>query len=190
MKKEDENIKNLILGCQKGERGSQKLLYENFFGYSLSVCLRYSKSKEEAYEILNDGFIKIFKHLQFKIFNTESPFKAWLRTVMINTALDSYRKNLKHYYHKDLDDKLPIASNDNVLHNLAYEDLILIIQKLPPSYQVVFNLAVIDGFKHEEIAAILGISVGTTKSNLFKAREKLRMLLTQIGKEEYANLSR
>lgn len=187
--KEDENIRKLILGCTRGERVSQKLLYENFFGYALSICLRYSKRKEEAYEILNDGFMKVFIHLKEKDFDSERPFKGWLRKIMINTALDHYRKNLKHYHHQDLNGQINEASTENILQDLAYEDLISMIQDLPPSYQVVFNLAIIDGYKHEEISTILGISVGTSKSNLFKAREKLKFMIIQKRKEEYAKFS-
>jgi RNA polymerase sigma factor (sigma-70 family) len=184
---ENENLKKLIQGCIRGERVSQKMLYEEYFGYALSICIRYCKSKEEAYEVLNDGFLKIFTKLDR--YDADKPFKHWLRRIMINTSLDHYRRNLKYYHIQDIEEVQNLGIQATVLPTLAYEEIILMIQQLPPSYRVVFNLAVIDGFKHEEIADKLGISVGTSKSNLFKAREKLKLMFQQSGKEEYARFS-
>lgn len=184
---ESDDLKDLIHGCKHGERMSQKQLYEKFFGYSLSVCIRYCKNKEEAYEILNDGFMKVFSKLD--LYDQDKPFKGWLRRIMINTALDHYRRNLKHSNHKELTENENFAVFSNALPDLAYDDIVLMIQKLPPAYKLVFNMAVIDGYKHEEIADILGISVGTSKSNLFKAREKLKIMVKQEGRGNYAKSS-
>jgi RNA polymerase sigma-70 factor (ECF subfamily) len=181
---ENENLKKLIQGCIRGERVSQKLLYEEFFGYALSICIRYCKSKDEAYEILNDGFLKVFTKIN--MYDADKPFKFWLRRIMINTSLDHYRRNLKFYNHQDLDELNNVSVNASIIQDLAYEEIIDKIQMLPPSYRMVFNLSVIDGYKHEEIAEKLGISVGTSKSHLFKAREKLKVMLNLNGREEYA----
>ena len=184
---EHENLKKLIQGCIRGERVSQKLLYEEYFGYALSVCIRYCKSKEEAYEILNDGFMKIFTKLDK--YDADKPFKYWLRRIMINTSLDHYRRNLKFYNHQGMETLQNFSEEAVAFQELAYEEIISMIQELPPAYRMVFNLAVIDGYKHEEIAELLGITTGTSKSNLFKAREKLKLMFKQSGKEEYAKYS-
>lgn len=184
---DNENLKKLIQGCIRGERVSQKLLYEEYFGYALSICIRYCKSKDEAYEVLNDGFMKIFTKLN--MYDADKPFKFWLRRIMINTSLDHYRRNLKFYNHQGVDELQNISEDASVLQEMAYNEIISMIQQLPPAYRMVFNLAVIDGYKHEEIADILSISTGTSKSNLFKAREKLKVMFKQSGKEEYAKFS-
>lgn len=175
---------SLIKGCIHEDRGSQRKLYESFYGYGMSVCLRYSRTEEEAIEILNDGFMKVFSKIR-KYDSTKS-FKGWLRKIMINTALDHFRKNEKFYDHKKID----TAKNEDVKFNieekLAYEEIIKIVQNLSSAYRVVFNMHVIDGYSHEEIAEMLGISVGTSKSNLSKARANLREMLTKIDKDEYA----
>lgn len=153
----------------------------------MGVCLRYSRTREEAVEIVNDGFIKIFTKLDR--YSKGLSFKGWLRRIMINSAIDYFRKNEKHYHSLDISHGHYEAINENVLDQLAEEDIIAAIQRLPPSYRMVFNLFVIEGFKHEEIANQLNISVGTSKSNLAIARNKLQKTLiaeeeNQISKEK------
>lgn len=175
---------DLIEGCIKEDKSSQKLLYENFFSYSMSVCLRYSKSEEEAIEILNDGFMKVFTKI--KKYDRQKSFKGWVRRILINTALDHYRKNEKYYNNKSIEGIKIQETNYNVEKALAYEEIVGLIRNLSASYQMVFNLHVMDGYTHEEIAEMLGISVGTSKSNLSKARANLRGMLTKLYKDEYA----
>ena len=153
----------------------------------MGVCLRYSRTREEAVEIVNDGFIKIFTKLDR--YSKGLSFKGWLRRIMINSAIDYFRKNEKHYHRRDISHGHYEAINENVLDQLAEEDIIAAIQRLPPSYRMVFNLFVIEGFKHEEIANQLNISVGTSKLNLAIARNKLQKTLiaeeeNQISKEK------
>jgi RNA polymerase sigma-70 factor (ECF subfamily) len=182
----DEKLAAHIQLCIKGDANSQKALYKSFYGYAMSICMRYSINREEATEVLNDGFLKVFTKLN-KYDPTRS-FKGWLRKIMINTALDNYRHNLKHYYQQDLETSPDVAASGNVLANMAYEEIVGLVQKLSPAYRTVFNLYVMDGYSHEEIAEMLDISIGTSKSNLFKARENLRMLLKK-NKDEYARYS-
>ncbi|HEY9049277.1 MAG TPA: RNA polymerase sigma factor, partial [Ohtaekwangia sp.] len=167
-------------------REAQKALYEYFYGYAMSVCLRYSKTREEAKEILNDGFMKFFTHVHQH--DEQASAKSWLRKIMINTAIDHYRKNNKHYHHQDIENIAVqnISTGATGNEQVAYEDLIALVQKLPDAYRAVFNLYVIDGFSHEEIAEQLGIVVGTSKSNLFKAREHLKNQLRKININSYA----
>ncbi len=165
------------------------MLYQHFYGYAMSVSLRYSKNKEEAAEILDDGFMKIFSKIS--AYSPARSFKGWVRQIMINTALDHYRKELRHAHLRSIDETTTqVAVADSVLHEMAYEDLIRVIQQLTPAYRAVFNLYAIDGYSHEEIAALLRISVGTSKSNLSKARANLREMLRKTYQDEYERYSR
>jgi RNA polymerase sigma-70 factor (ECF subfamily) len=141
----------------------------------MSVCLRYSKTREEAIEILNDGFYKIFTKLgkHDKTFS----FKGWLRKVMINSAIDYFRRNEKHYNGLDISYLKYSPTTVSVIDDLSEQEIVEAIRQLPPSYRIVFNLYVIEGFNHEEIASQLSIGVGTSKSNLAMARNKLRKIL-------------
>lgn len=165
----------LRLECIRGKAGSQKKLYYSFYGFAMGICLRYAKDRDEAVEILNDGFYKVLTRLDQ--YDPAKPFLPWLARIMTNTSIDHYRTELKHQVSTDITE-LEIQNEDTDIHSkLNYDDLIRLIQTLPPGYRTVFNLFAIDGYSHEEIAEELGISVGTSKSNLFKARQKLRSLL-------------
>lgn len=152
-----------------------------FYGYAMGVCLRYSKSREEAIEIVNDGFMKIFNNLDK--YTVGRPFKGWLRRVMINASIDHYRKYEKHYNTLDISYAQYQPTAEAALDNLSAEEILNAVSQLPPSYRLAFNLYVVDGFKHEEIANKLGISVGTSKSNLSIARSKLQKILMKEGIE-------
>lgn len=148
-----------------------------FYGFAMGICLRYSRSKEEAIEIVNDGFLKIFTKLDK--YTRGLSFKAWLRKVMVNSAIDYYRRNEKHYPTLDISHGNYESETETILDRLSERDIIAAIQLLPPSYRIVFNLFVIEGYRHEEIAHQLNISVGTSKSNLAIARSKLQRILIQ-----------
>ena len=179
----DNKEKNLILRCQKGQRNSEKDLYEHFFGYAMSIALRYSQGYDEAIEILNDSFIKVFKKIKDY---SDLSFKGWLRRIVINTASDHYRKNKKHMYHQDIEsgEAITMVYEENIYDRISYEELLELIQKLPPSYRNTFCMYVIDGYKHEEIADMLNVSVGTSKSNLHRARTHLKEML--MKSKDYA----
>lgn len=161
--------------CIRSEPGSQKKLYYNFYGFAMGICLRYARDRDEAVEILNDGFFKVLTHLEQ--YDPAKPFLPWLSRIMTNTAIDHYRSQLRQPITSDLTEMEIYGEDAAIESKLNYDDLIRIIQNLPPGYRTVFNLYAIDGFTHEEIAGQLGISVGTSKSNLFKARQKLRMMI-------------
>jgi len=182
-------ILDLLDGCLRGDRRSQELLYKQFYGYAMGLCLRYARSRDEAAEILNDGFFKIFTKLE--TFDRERPFKTWLGRVMINTALDQYRREVKHQVYEDMElVKNAVAVNEDALSRLAYEELITMVQRLPPAYRTVFSLAVLDGYTHEEIAKELGISIGASKSDLSRAREKLKVMVAKKSLDEYERVVR
>ena len=174
---EEKALYQLLDSCQKGSRTGQDNLYKVFYGYAMGICLRYSRSKEEAIEIVNDGFLKIFTKLDK--YTRGLSFKAWLRKVMVNSAIDYYRRNEKYYPTLDISHGNYESGTETILDRLSERDIIASIQLLPPSYRIVFNLFVIEGYRHEEIAHQLNISVGTSKSNLAIARSKLQRILTQ-----------
>jgi len=183
-------LPDLLAGCLRNQRQSQELLYKQFYGYAMSVCLRYAPTPDSALEVLNDGFLKVFTRLDQ--YNPAQPFKGWLRRIMINSAVDHYRQEVRHHNQENLDQVGQLIATDTVdaYSQLAHEDLLMLIQRLSPAYRLVFNLYVMDGFTHEEIAGQLGISVGASKSNLARARENLRQLLKQINQNEYARVNR
>jgi RNA polymerase sigma-70 factor (ECF subfamily) len=153
----------------------------------MSICDRYTSREEDASEILNDGFLKIFKEIHhFKPAYTDvvSSFKGWLRKIMVYTAIDHFRKNNKHQNISELDTAiihLP-AENETAVDKISYDEIIRFIQDLSPAYRTVLNLFVVEGFSHEEISRQLGISVGTSKSNLAKARKQLQKILFRQNK--------
>ena len=182
-------ILDLLDGCLQGDRRSQELLYKQFYGYAMGLCLRYARNRDEAAEILNDGFFKIFTKLE--TFDRDRPFKTWLGRVMINTALDQYRREAKHQVHEDIHSaENAVSENEDAVSHLAYQELIDMVQQLPPAYRTVFSLAVLDGYTHEDIAHELGISVGASKSNLSRAREKLKVMLVKKSIDDYERVVR
>ena len=155
----------------------------------MSVCLRYAPTRESAMEVLNDGFLKVFTRLDQ--YDPVQPFKGWLRRILINTAIDHYRQEVRHQHETVEPFEQTIASQTpNALSQLAHDDLMELIQRLSPAYRLVFNLYVMDGFTHEEIAGQLGISIGASKSNLARARENLRQLLKHLNNDEYVRANR
>ncbi|HRE50713.1 MAG TPA: sigma-70 family RNA polymerase sigma factor [Flavitalea sp.] len=174
----EEELDRHIEGCKKNDRKSQKILYQSFYGYAMSICLRYAGSPSEASEILNDGFFKVFT--QMHKYDHSRPFKPWLSRIMCNTSIDHCRANTKKRQMEALEKAIPPAMEPGIGEKLDYEYLLSLVQKLPPGYRMVFNLFVIDGYTHEEIAARLKINVGTSRSNLFKARQHLQQMLKGV----------
>ncbi len=180
MDSKSQNILLLVKACKNGNKGGQRKLYENFYSYGMSICLRYANNREEAQEILNDGFYKVFTKIEQ--FDEGKPFKQWLRAILVHSAIDYHRK-----YHK-LEPFAELSNSDNhstALNegwdNLLYDDVLKSVQKLPPQYRLVFNLFAIDDLSHQEIAERLDISIGTSKSNFSKARRKLQDILRTAG---------
>jgi RNA polymerase sigma-70 factor (ECF subfamily) len=174
------SIEILMEGCLRDDRKSQELLYRQFFGFAMAICLRYAHSNDEATQLVNDGFLKVFTKADQ--YDPTKPFKAWLRRVMVNTSLDYYRQNLKRYYHDEISEQHQLESDYRADHDLDYQTLLSFVQELSPAYRTVFNMYVIDGFSHEEIAKKLNISIGTSKGNLSRARENLRKMLGNYGR--------
>ncbi len=179
------NTQNLISGCKSRDRKSQKELYRLYFGFSMKICLRYSEHREEAVEMVNDGFMRVFNNIHK--YDEQRPFMSWLSTIMINTSIDYYRARIKRTKMEELNSNYELEERETILSRINYEDLIKLVQKLSISYRTVFNLFVLDGYTHEEIGKMLSISVGTSKSHLFKARHKLKEML--IASDESGSMN-
>ncbi len=175
----------LIQGCIDGDRKCQQKLYEAFYGKMMVVCLRYTKDRDEALDVFQEAFIKVFKNLE-RYGNTGS-FQGWVRRIMVNTAIDHIRKNKKLKEMVELNDDIMGTEmeeeSEDLLDKISFQDLLNCVQDLSPAYRSVFNMYVVDGFSHKEIAQKLEISEVTSKSNLSKAKMNLRkiMLVKYVG---------
>ena len=173
----------ILEGCVRSDVKYQKVLYERYYGYAFKIVFRYIYRYEKVPDIVNDGFVKLFKGLKtfnkWESTNLEASFLSWLKRIVINTAIDELRRNNMMPEIGNIEeavwDHVPDAASADQM--LRYKELIAEVKKLPPAYRTVFNMYVIDGYDHQEIAAHLGISVGTSKSNLFKAKVYLQKLL-------------
>lgn len=163
-------IKKIIKGCLDGNRREQELLYRRHAAKLYAVCLQYSGNDEEARDILQEGFIKIFENLVH--YKHEGSFEGWMRRITVNTALEKFRSRHNLYRVDDIDQiPEPDAEPDNQDYaGLEANDLLGIIRELPPKYRMVFNLYAIEGYSHKEISKMANISEGTSKSNLSRAR--------------------
>lgn len=180
-------LNQLIRGCTLNHRESQKKIYNSFYSYGMAICDRYVKRREDSIEIFNDGFLKIFKEIhRYKPSYADeiNSFKGWIRKILIYTAIDHCRKYNKHYFSTEMETTMIYLPQDTetAFDMISYHEIISAIQNLSPAYRTVLNLFIIDGFSHEEIADQLGISIGTSKSNLFKARQQLQKILKKDNK--------
>lgn len=167
--------KDLIQACIAKERWAQKKLYEDNYSKMMGVCLRYSNNKEDALDILHEGFIKVFRNIAK--YQPGTSMNAWMRRIMVNTAIDFYRKSIRRRT-EDLDQAYQVSADlPDAVSNCTEKDILAAIQTLSPAYRAVFNLYVIEGFSHREIADQLGITESTSRSNLVKARIKLKAIL-------------
>jgi RNA polymerase sigma-70 factor (ECF subfamily) len=177
------SLDEIINGSRKGNAMAQKALIKMFLGYCKSICLRYAANVQEAEEIVNDGFLKVFNNIDR--YDPSKPFKAWLRSIFTNTAIDHYRKNLKYTLHvNDLDENLQDL-NETILSRISAKEILLLVQQLPTSFRLVFTLYVLDGYTHKEVADLLNIKEGTSKSNLQDARKKLQLMIMKNYPEVY-----
>ena len=169
------DFQDILQGCYRDQRSSQNALYRLFYPYGMSIAIRYVNTEAEAMSIVNDTFLKVFKNI--KRYDTQLEFKPWFRKILVNTAINYMKKEKKYKEVLNLETIPAIATQEDILSKLNYKDLIKILKSLSLAYRTVFNLYVIEGYKHEEIANMLGISVSTSKSNLTRARVKLRELV-------------
>lgn len=173
-----DDFKSIISDCIAGSEKSQARLYYHFAPKMYGVCLRYAKDSNEAEDNLQEGFIKVFTSL--KSFRHDGSFEGWIRRIMVNVSLEKFRKQSKLYPVENVTKYDTVNYSDDIIAKISADDLIELIQELPPRYRLVFNLYVIEGLSHQEIAQEMSISVGTSKSNLARAREIMKKKV--IGK--------
>ncbi|MEP7277573.1 MAG: RNA polymerase sigma factor [Bacteroidota bacterium] len=169
--------KNVLEGCLKNDRKAQELLYKQFYGSMVSLCMRYTRNEEDALEVLHNGFLKVFKHLS-TYDKSKASLYTWIKKIMVNSAIDFIRSRQKFKNQVTLNETHQAGSIDNeAVQRMGSTELLKLIQKLPAATQTVFNLYVIEGYNHREIGDILGISDGTSKWHLSEARRQLKQLL-------------
>ena len=175
--------KDILAGCIKGKQSAQRELFERYSRLLLAVCNRYAENIEEAEDVMQEGFVKIF--LNIKEFKAEGSLVAWMRRIMINTAITHYHKMRKHRYHDDLDDVNETKFEEITWSEAEFtrEELFNVIHKMPDGYRQVFNLYAVEGYKHREIAEIMMIDENTSKSQYSRARRWLQERLIKLKKE-------
>lgn len=171
----ENDLPGVLQACLAGDSRAQRSLISQFLGYAKILCQRYTAHPHETDEIINEGFLKVFTHLDR--YDPTQPFKAWLRTILVNTAVDYYRKNQKWATMLSLDDLEVVDWNDDVIAAISAQEILAMVQQLPPACRMVFTLFVVEGYSHREIADLLTIQEGTSKSNLRDARRKLQLMI-------------
>ena len=172
--------KEIIEGCCRRERKAQKALYERYASTLLGVCIRYSGRRDEAEDILQEGLIKVYFHV--REFAGKGSFINWMKKIMVNTAITHYHRNLKHQYHRDIEEVRETDMEGFSLNTAEFtrEELFRVISELPHGYRLIFNLYAIEGFKHKEIAEMLEIDVNTSKSQYSRAKGLIRKKLGNL----------
>lgn len=166
---------DLIQGCIDGHRQMQEFLYKKFSPKMYGVCLRYAGNTEDANDILQEGFIKVFKNIDK--FRSEGSFEGWIRRIFVNTAIEQFRKKIKLYNVTEVQENTIEDKELDALDVLATKDIMSVVNELSPGYKAVFNMHVIEGYSHKEIADILEITEGTSKSQLARAKGVLKKLV-------------
>ena len=166
---------------------AERQLIKQFYGFAKSICQRYGANEEEVEEMINDGFLKMFNNLHK--YDAKQPFKAWLRTIMTNGSIDYYRKQHKFSLHIGLENAYTESIDEDLISSISAQEILALVQKLPPSYRMVFTMYVVEGYNHREIGELLGVQEGTSKSNLAGARQKLQEMIRHYSPQLYASYS-
>ena len=180
-----EKILNIIEGCAQNDPKCQKWFYEHYFGFGLKTAFRYVYAYDKAIDATNDAFVKIFRNLHSfqnrDPENLEKMLMGWIKRIVVNSSIDYMRRESLVPEYRPIPDEVWDKSHhsQNADNILMYKELVLLVKKLSPAYRVVFNMHIIDGFSHQEIAKELGISVGTSKSNLSKAKAQLQKFMVK-----------
>ncbi len=168
----------LIQQCKNGDLKRLEMLYKYFYGYAMGIGLRYCPNRDDALEVVNDAFIKAFNQLNH--YNADKPFKAWFRKIIINTSIDKRRKEQKHTWHTELEQAEHIGNKAPIIELLNVNDIMDLMKRLPGVQSMIFNLYEIDGYSHDEIAAMLGLTASSSRVYLGRAKEKLRDMINKI----------
>ncbi|MEJ5055056.1 RNA polymerase sigma factor [Sphingobacterium sp. MYb382] len=176
------NLDSIWTKCVAGDRKAQFQLYQQFSSQMFTVCLRYAQHHDEAEDILQMGFIKVFS--KCTLFDNKGSLEGWIRRIMVNTAIEIHRRNKKNFFESLAERHEVIPANTNQQDgNLHYQDLMKLVHSLPLGYRTVFNMYAIEGYSHKEIAEMLSISEGNSKSQLSRARQWLKDKLVQLEKQ-------
>ncbi len=178
--------KNIIKGCQEGDRKMQRLLYEKYNRQMYVVALRYSKMQQEAEDVIQEAFVKVFKNI--KNFRQDSSLGYWIKRVVINTALNHQRSKLYLYPMVDVTEMVETPSSEITISSFSHKELLAMIKELPQGCQVIFNLYAVEGYKHHEIADMLNISEGTSKSQYARAKSLLKAKVMENEIIAYKNV--
>lgn len=155
------------------------MLYRHYYGYAMGISLRYSNSREDAGEIVNDGFLKVFDKLGQ--FQPENSFKAWLGKIMVNTAIDHYRRNINRFALMDISKADNASADPNIIDQLSEDDILQVLRSLPELLRIVFNLHEIEGYSHEEIGNQIGVPASTCRTYLARAKRKMREKIIELN---------
>jgi RNA polymerase sigma-70 factor (ECF subfamily) len=186
---EDKQMQQLIQGCLNGDRRSQQAVYKLLYGKMKAVCLRYTKDSDQAMDVLQEGFIKVFQNMEK--YTGVGSFEGWVRRIMVNLSIDRFRKQKNDFLllnsnmsPEDFEDEIEDEADENAVdYDFKPSQIIEAMQQLSPAYRTVFNLYVFENYTHQDIADSLGISVGTSKSNYAKAKRNMKkILLKNFGK--------
>lgn len=178
-----QDYSEIIEGCKSNNRKFQEKLYQTFSGKMFAVCLRYAHTHEDAEDIVQEGFVKVFKNISQ--FRNEGSFEGWIRRIFVHTAIEIYRKNAKMFPIVELTPFRDIQNvNSNAIDNMSANELMKMVQSLSAGYRTVFNLYAIEGFTHKEIGEMLGISEGTSKSQMSRARILLQNMIEDVSKKK------
>jgi RNA polymerase sigma-70 factor (ECF subfamily) len=168
---------DVVRACKRQERWAQQLLYEEYYGKLMVVSLRYANNEHDALDILHEAFIRIFQHIDR--YQPGTSLLSWMRRIVVNTAIDFYRKRMRRRT-EELDHAAHISQEEaDAISHCSEQEILLAVQQLSPTYRTIFNLFVVEGYSHKEIADLLDITESTSRSNLVKARMKLKAMLTR-----------
>ncbi|MDN3668562.1 RNA polymerase sigma factor [Echinicola jeungdonensis] len=170
----------LIEEAKGGNPKALEKLYKHFYGYAMSIALRYSNSRDEACEIVNDSFMKAFDRLHQ--YTENNSFKAWFRRILINTSIDYYRKNVKHYAVMEIEKASSETYDPSIIDHLTKEEILMVLRELPELLRIIFNMYEIEGYNHNEISAELDIPASTSRTYLARAKKKLREKIVALNK--------
>jgi RNA polymerase sigma-70 factor (ECF subfamily) len=166
---------DLVKGCAGGDRRSQEILYKRYFSFAMSICIRYTHDENEAMEIVNDSYMKVLEGLSD--YDSSRPFKPWYGKVLVNTSIDNYRKNLKYNDYLSINTIAETEDREPEIEaELSVNDILTLYRYLPGNYKITFNLFEIEGYSHEEIGRMMGVTASTSRSNLARAKKMLREL--------------
>jgi RNA polymerase sigma factor (sigma-70 family) len=171
--------KNVLEGCIKNNRKDQELLYKQFYGPMMALCIRYTRNEEDAIEVLHNGFLKVFRHLGTYDVSKASLY-TWIKTIVVNSAIDFIRSKQKFGTTIELTEMQELGMDNEAIQRMSAVELLQLVRQLPNATQTVFNLYVVEGYNHREIGELLDISEGTSKWHLSEARKQLQQLLKNM----------